>query len=190
MPEKEKKVDSGCCRQLTSGPLGRKRGNRSMKSHYFKAPAIMTAVALALAGGMAAQTPTPIAKGMTGHQHPAGTASGHEASGKKVECEAMMAKKQAMQDKLQAMDATLDKLVAEMNAAKESKAADALEKPMAAVLNELVTQRKAMHSMMTEMQPAMMAHMTRHMQMGSKKGAMQPMADCPMMKMSEHETKH
>ena len=75
----------------------------------------------------------------------------------KAECEAMMAKKQEMQDKLQAMDATLDKLVAEMNAAKGSKEVDAMEKPMAAVLNELVAQRKALRSMMMEMQPAMMA---------------------------------
>jgi hypothetical protein len=43
----------------------------------------------------------------------------------KAECQAMMAKKQEMQDKLQAIDATLDKLVAEMNAAKSSKEVDA-----------------------------------------------------------------
>lgn len=39
-----------------------------------------------------------------------------------------------------------------MNAAKGS-----MEKPIAAVINELVAQRKAAHAMMEEMEPAMMA---------------------------------
>src|ERR1035438_8465751 len=65
-----------------------------------------------------------------------------------------------------------------MNAAKGSKEVDALEKPMAAVINELVVQRKALRSMMMEMQPAMMAHMIHHMHMHGTKGAM----ECPMMK--------
>jgi hypothetical protein len=96
----------------------------------------------------------------------------------KAECQAMMAKHQEMQDKLKAMDIELDKLVAVMNAAKSSKEADALEKPMAAVINELVVQRKAFLSMMMEMQPAMMTHMAHHMQMHGTKGSM----ECPMMK--------
>ena len=66
-------------------------------------------------------------------------------------------------ERMKAQDATLDALVAEMNAAKTSKAPDAMEKPMAAVLTELVAQRKAQHSMMMEIQPGMMAHMRRHM---------------------------
>ena len=53
------------------------------------------------------------------------------------------------------------------------------EKPMAAVLNELVSQRKVLRSIMMEMQPSMMAHMAHHMQPYGPKGAM----DCPMMKM-------
>jgi hypothetical protein len=53
-----------------------------------------------------------------------------------------------------------------------------MEKPMAAVLNELVAQRKVFRSMMMEMQPAMMAHMAHHMHMQGAKGGM----DCPMMK--------
>ncbi len=154
-------------------------------------PAIVTAVALALAGGAIAQTATPAAKtpekaAMSGPHHASAT-KGHDMTAMKAECEAMMAKKQAMQEKVKAMDATLDKLVAEMNAAKESKATDALEKPMAAVLNELVSQRKVLHTMMAEMQPSMMEHMGHHMHMGGMKGAMAPMADCPMMKKSEPE---
>jgi hypothetical protein len=93
----------------------------------------------------------------------------------KAECEAMMAKKQAMEDKLQAMDATLDKLVATMNAAKPEVN---MEPAMAAVINELVAQRKASRAMMMEMQPAMMAHMMHHMHSQGAKGAM----ECPMMK--------
>ena len=98
----------------------------------------------------------------------------------KADCEAMQAKHKAMQDKMKAQDATLDALVAEMNAAKTSKAPDAMEKPMAAVLNELVAQRKAQRAMMMEMQPGMMSHMGRHMgmKMHGEEGGM----DCPMMK--------
>ena len=158
-----------------------------MKAHHLKvlAPGIFAATALALAVSVGAQTPpapapsptakSPQAAPMTGHHKDSAAKAKHEAD-MKTECEAMMAKKQEMQDKLQAMDAALDKLVAEMNAAKGSKEVDALEKPMAAVINELVAQRKASHSMMTEMQPAMMAHMMHHMH--GTKGAM----ECPMMK--------
>lgn len=150
-------------------------------------PGIVAATALALAVSAGAQTPpppgptpaatSPHAAAMTGH-HKASAAKAKHHADMKAECEAMMAKKQGMQDKLQAMDATLDKLVAEMNAAKGSKEVDALEKPIVAVINELVTQRKALRSTMMEMQPAMMAHMIHHMHMHGTKGAM----ECPMMK--------
>jgi len=150
-------------------------------------PGIVAAAALALAVSAGAQTPAPAAPPatksspaapMTGH-HKGSTAKDMHHADMMKECEAMMAKKQQMQEKLQAMDVTLDKLVAEMNAAKESKEAGAMEKPMAAVLNELVSQRKALRSMMMEMQPAMMAHMMHHMH--GTKGAMGAM-ECPMMK--------
>jgi hypothetical protein len=156
-----------------------------MKKQYIKVlvPGILAVAALALAGGVGAQTspapaPPPAAKSpqaapMAGHHMDAATAAKHEAD-MKAECQAMMAKKQEMQDKLKAMDATLDKLVAEMNAAKESKVPDAMEKPMAAVITELVAQRKASQAMMMEMQPSMMEHMHMH----GPKGAM----ECPMMK--------
>ena len=98
-----------------------------------------------------------------------------------AECQAMMARKQEMQDKLVAMDATLDDLVAKMNAAGASRRADAMEQPMAAVINELVAQRKTMRSMMMEMQPAMTHHKMHHMSMRDGRG----MIDCPMMKMDD-----
>ena len=160
-----------------------------MKTRHlrFLVPGIFAATALALAPSAGAQTPpppgptpattSPRTASMTGHHKDSAAAAKHHAD-MKTECQAMMAKKQEMQDKLQAMDGALDKLVAEMNAAKGSKEVDALEKPMAAVINELVAQRKASRSMMMEMQPAMMAHMTHHMQMHGAKGAM----ECPMMK--------
>ena len=160
-----------------------------MKTQHLKilVPGILAATALALGVSAGAQTtpppgPTPAATSphaaaMPGHHKASAARARHDAE-LRAECEAMIAKRQAMQDKLQTMDATLDKLVAEMNAAKGSKEVDALEKPMAAVINELVVQRKALRSMMMEMQPAMMAHMAHHLQPDGPWGAM----DCPMMK--------
>ncbi len=156
-------------------------------------PIIFTALALALtvsAGAQAPPAPTapsatksPQAAPMPGHDKHTAAAAGNEAE-MKTECEAMMAKKKKMHDTHEANGAALDKLVAEMNAAKSSKEKDAMEKPMAAVLTELVAQSKASHSMM-EMQPEMMAHMMRHMEMHATKGAM----ECPMMKMGmDHDT--
>ncbi len=150
-------------------------------------PGAIAATALALAVSAGAQTPPPAAPStaaksprttsMTGH-HRGSAATAKHTDAMKAECESMMAKKQEMQDKMLAMDATLDKLVAEMNAAKASKDVGALERPMAAVLNELVAQRKASRSMMMEMHHGTMAHMDHHMHMNGGRGGM----DCPMMK--------
>jgi hypothetical protein len=159
-----------------------------MKNQFkMTVPSLVAAAALALAATAGAQTtPPPVtpvaakspqAAPMAGHHKEAAAKAMHHAD-MKAECQAMMAKKELMQAKHRDMDATLDKLVVEMNAAKDSKEADAMEKPMAAVINELVAQRKALGSMMMEMQPAMMAHMMRHMEMPGAKGAM----ECPMMK--------
>ena len=166
-----------------------------MKTHPIRilVPGIVAAAALALAVSAGAQTPPPAAtpQAATATQ-PAPKTAHHKArvdrakhdTDMKAECQAMMDKKQEMQDKVAAMDASLDKLVAEMNAAKGSKV-DALEKPMAAVINELVAQRKASQAMMAEMQPAMMTHMMRHMRRHGAKGAM----ECPMMKEHAPEPK-
>lgn len=160
-----------------------------MKLHPLKAfaPGLFAASALILAANAGAETPPPTpppaaakspqATPMTGHHKGSHAQAKHHAD-LKAECEGMVAKRQEMQDKFKAMDATLDKLVAEMNAAKGSKTVDALEKPMLAVINELVVQRKTSVSMMMEMQPEMMGHMAHHMNMGGAKGAM----GCPMMK--------
>jgi hypothetical protein len=92
--------------------------------------------------------------------------------------ESMMAQHKEMMAKMEAMDSRLDDLVTKMNAAKGSRKADAV----AAVVNELVAQRKQMREHMMAMQPQMMKHMMEHMHAGMKKGMMESMSDCPMMK--------
>jgi hypothetical protein len=92
--------------------------------------------------------------------------------------ESMMAHHKEMMAKMEAMDSRLDDLVKKMNAAKGSRKADAV----AAVVNELVAQRKQMREQMMAMQPEMMKHMMEHMRMGMMKGMEDSMAKCPMMK--------
>ena len=140
----------------------------------------LTLAVVLVPAALVAQTPTPAA------QQPQGTMMGGQQGGMMggqggmmPDCQAMRTQLQETKGKLDAMDVSLDKLVAEMNAAKGSKKVDA----MAAVISELVSQRKAARGMMMQMQPAMMAHMMRHMQMGMMQGAAASMADCPMMKM-------
>jgi hypothetical protein len=173
----------------------KRKDTMSTKRLRLVAPGLLATTALAFAVSAVAQTPpapSPAAAATRaqtppamGHHKTGAPKTGYDA-GLKAECEAMIANRKTMQDKLAAMDASLDKLVAEMNAAKASKEVDALEKPMAAVLNELVAQRKVMQSMMMEMQPQMMTHMMHHVQRHGAKGAM----DCPLMKMKDtHEPK-
>jgi Skp family chaperone for outer membrane proteins len=104
-----------------------------MKEYDLKAfvPGVFVATVLTLAVGAGAQTPP-----MADHHKDAATGAKHDAE-MKAECQAMMAKKQKMHDKLQAMDAALDKLVAEMNTAMESNEVGAMDKAMgAAPLNQ------------------------------------------------------
>jgi len=74
-----------------------------------------------------------------------------------AKCKAMMQKKQQRMQKCKMMDAKLDELVAAMNAATGQQKVDA----MAAVLNELVAQRKAMRQMMMEMHDGMKCGMKK-----------------------------
>jgi DNA repair exonuclease SbcCD ATPase subunit len=92
--------------------------------------------------------------------------------------ESMMAHHKEIMAKMEAMDSRLDDLVKKMNTAKGSRKADAV----AAVVNELVAQRKQMREQMMAMQPEMMKHMMEHMRMGMMKGMEDSMAKCPMMK--------
>lgn|GEM_PF-3676570 len=132
---------------------------------------LILAAALASSSSAVAQTAATDAK----HAQPSMMEGKH--GDPKSECQAMMSKKQEMNDKLQAMDAALDKLVAEMNTA----APGAREKPMLAVIIELVADRKAERMMMMDLQSSMMAHMMRHMQ------SKDPKSGCPMMQMEKKQ---
>jgi len=143
-----------------------------MKGHTFRGaiPAIGIAAAVTFGGVLAAQTQTDKPQG---HRHMMMMGE-QEKGGMMEECQAMMQKHKEMMQKQGAMETELDSLVATMNSARGDAKIDA----MAALLAKLVEQRKAMHGMMGEMQPMMMGHMARHMEMGGSQGMM----GCPMMK--------
>lgn len=94
-----------------------------------------------------------------------------------MDCQAMMASHQEMETRMGEMDTRLQQLVDQMNAARGSAKVDRV----AAVLNEMVTQRKEMRAQMAAMQPKMMQHMIAHMHHGMMKGMSEDMAGCPMM---------
>ena len=90
-----------------------------------------------------------------------------------AKCQAMMADHQKMMTEMKDADQRLDDLIGKMNAASGLERADAT----AAVVNEMVTQRRTMKDGMMKDQHGMMAHMMEHMQAGKDSMAM-----CPMMK--------
>jgi len=92
-------------------------------------------------------------------------------------CHEMMAAREKMMSDVTGMNAKLEELVKQMDAA----TGDAKVAATAAVVHELVAQRTRMVGMMTGMQPKIMGHMMEHMQAGMK-GGHDAMADCPMMK--------
>lgn len=133
-------------------------------------------IGMALSNGLLAQTPPP------SHNPPFQKATAPKAQGQRIQgmmggsmmacCRDMMQQRQRMQADMKAMDEKLDGLVATMNSATGSEKMDAI----AAVINVLVTQRKAMQEKMSSMQMGMMQHTMQHMQMGK-----QSMTMCPMM---------
>ena len=119
--------------------------------------------------GLAGQTPqapphAPTAKAK---------AQSKMAAGMAAKCQAMMADREKMMTEMKAADQRLDDLVAKMNAASGTDKADAV----AAVVSEMVSQRRAMRDGMMKMEDGMMGHMMEHMQAGKDS-----MATCPMMK--------
>lgn len=88
----------------------------------------------------------------------------------------MMAMHRKMQAEMQSMDERLDALVADMEAAEGDDKVDAI----AAVVSELISQRKGMHTMMMEMRPRMMHQMMQQMASGMMHGMQHSMGDCPM----------
>ena len=120
----------------------------------------------------AANKPMPMPPGQSMQMPmPQGAQPGEMAP---MDCQAMMDKMQASS---KAMDDRLAALVGDMNKAKGSAKVDR----MAAVINEMVAQRKQMRDDMATMMPQMMNHMMQHMQSGMMSG-MASMSDCPMMK--------
>jgi len=122
---------------------------------------ITSALSLALLLG----TPLALA-GTTGqmqHQTMEQKAGQTEKGEMPAKCKAMMQKKQQMMQerqqrmmqKCKAMDTRLEELAATMNTATGQQKIDA----MAALLNELVQQRKSMHTMMMQMREDMMSGM-------------------------------
>ena len=111
--------------------------------------------------GQATQAPKPMAM-----------AKPTPDTGMAAKCQAMMADHEKMMTEMKAADQRLDDLVAKMNAASGMEKADAT----AAVVNEMVTQRRTMRDGMMKMEGGMMGHMMEHMQAGKDS-----MAKCPMM---------
>jgi hypothetical protein len=91
-----------------------------------------------------------------------------------AKCKAMMAEHEKMMADMKAADQRLDELVVKMTAASGQAKVDAT----AAVVTEMVTQRKTMREGMMRMHQGIVGHMMEHMQAGA-----QSMAMCPMMKM-------
>ena len=123
------------------------------------------AVVLSAVPGLAAQVPQE-------HEH-ATTTAAQPAPGMDAKCQAMMAEREKMMADMKAADQRLDGLVVTMNTASGMEKATAT----AAVVSEMVAQRKTMRDGMMKMQEDMMGHMMEHMQAGP--GAM---TMCPMMK--------
>jgi hypothetical protein len=121
-------------------------------------------VVMSAVSGLTAQTPQE-------HEH----TTADEAtppSGMEAKCQAMMAEKETMMADMTVADQRLDDLVVTMNTASgvDKMAATA------AVVSEMVTQRRTMRDGMMKMQEDMMGHMMEHMQAGAASMAM-----CPMM---------
>ncbi len=98
-----------------------------------------------------------------------------------MDCNQMMQMHQKMMQDMQAMDSKLDTLVQQMNSATGQAKVDAT----AAVVNEMVAQRKQMREGMEKMQSQMMEHMAEHMASGAGKAMM----NCPMMQEMKKEMK-
>lgn len=95
-------------------------------------------------------------------------------------CQEMGKKHEAMQQKMAERDARLQERVEAMNAATGEEKVDAI----AAVINELIEQRQAMHDMMMKMGPDMMRHMMEHMHPDMTDEMMEK---CPMMRMMKNK---
>lgn len=135
-------------------------------------PVLALAAALTTSGGLAQQIPPKAGK------QPGSGQSGMMSGNMGDHCKQMMTMHNQMMADMKAMDAGLDQRVAAMNAAKGNAKVDA----MAAVINEMATQRKQMMAKTSSMRDQMMAHMGEHMAQPGGTGMGQSMAQCPMMR--------
>ena len=138
-----------------------------MSRYTLQAVLICSAVLVAVAAPLARQATTPP---LHEHQTPD---KAKPQSDMMAKCMAMKAQQEKMMADVQAADQRLDTLVVKMNAASGPARIDA----NAAVVTEMVAQRKTMRESMMTMQHGMMEHMGDHMQAGPGSMAM-----CPMMK--------
>jgi Skp family chaperone for outer membrane proteins len=127
------------------------------------------AVLMSAMPSLAGQMPQVSPKATTAKAKPQAGMSADMAA----KCQAMMADHEKMMTEMKAADQRLDDLVAKMNGASGAEKGDAT----AAVVNEMVTQRRTMRDGMMKMAGGMMGHMMEHMQAGKTSMAM-----CPMMK--------
>jgi hypothetical protein len=146
---------------------------------------VASAVMLAAAGLLWAepqQAPAqaPQSRATMGTMMGSATAPGGPGS-MMMEDQTIMARRQGMMDEIKKMDARLDALVQTMDQAKGNKRVDA----MAAVLRELVAQRKELRDSMLSMQPMMMQSMMKHMQMGMMHGMSESLSSWPFMSSTE-----
>ncbi len=109
-----------------------------------------------------------------GHGMMHGQTAQEDSGDSSPRCDMMKKKQEKMMAKCKAMDSKLDELAAAMNSATGQEKIEA----MAALLNELVAQRKAMHSMMHTMMGKKMGMMSSSGEGMSKDGK----SKCNMMK--------
>jgi ATP phosphoribosyltransferase len=128
---------------------------------------LLAAAVLVAAGASQAQQAT------TPQQHPTADKAKPQTHDMMAKCKAAMAGQEKMMADMKAADQRLDGLVAKMTSASGPAKVDAT----AAVVSELVVQRKAMRESMMKMHHDTMGHMAEHMQAGPESMAM-----CPMMK--------
>ncbi len=133
---------------------------------------VLAAATMLAAASLVAQNPGSPATPGPHHPH-----HGMMAGSMPDDCKAMMAKHEQMMSDMQVMNAALDQKVVAMDKATGPKKVDA----MAAVIAEMVAQRKQMQQKMMAMQSGMMMHMGAHMH-GTPGSKADPVMDCPMMK--------
>lgn len=138
---------------------------------------------ISVAGALATIAPTAITSfSAQPQEHRHEHAQPEEAQPLSQRCAAMSEMHQKMMDRMGQADMRLSDLADRMNEA----SGEAKVEAMAALLNEIVAQRKSMHAHMSTMHERMMGHMMEHMAASmpddERRAMHEAMKDCPMMK--------